>query len=94
MPNPKTGTVTFDIGRAVKEIAAGKVEYKTEKGGIVHVPIGRVSFDTQKLYENARVVLDSIIKAKPPTSKGKYLKKLSISSTMGVGIPVDVSEFS
>jgi large subunit ribosomal protein L1 len=94
MPNPKTGTVTFDIGRAVKEIAAGKVEYKTEKAGIVHVPIGRVSFDTEKLYENAKVVLESIIKAKPPTSKGRYLKKLSISSTMGVGIPVDVSEFS
>ena len=92
MPNPKSGTVTFDIGKAVKDIAAGKVDYKIEKGGIVHVPIGKVSFDNQKLIENAKAVLDSIIKAKPSTSKGKYLKKLSISSTMGVGISVDVSD--
>ena len=92
MPNPKTGTVTFDIGKAVKEIKAGKVDYKTEKAGIVHVPIGKVSFDSQKLYENAKTVLDAIIKAKPASSKGKYLKKLSVSSTMGTGISVDVSE--
>ena len=92
MPNPKTGTVTFDIGKAVKEIKAGKVDYKTEKAGIVHVPIGKVSFDSQKLYENAKTVLDAIIKAKPASSKGKYLKKLSVSSTMGTGVSVDVSE--
>lgn len=92
MPNPKSGTVTFDVGKAVKDIAAGKVDYKTEKAGVVHVPIGQVSFDSQKLIENAKTVLDSIIKAKPSTSKGKYLKKLSISSTMGVGVSVDVSE--
>ena len=92
MPNPKTGTVTFDIGKAVKEIKAGKVDYKTEKAGIVHVPIGKVSFDSQKLYENAKTVLDAIIKAKPASSKGKYLKKLSVSSTMGIGVSVDVSE--
>jgi large subunit ribosomal protein L1 len=91
MPNPKLGTVTFDIARAVKEIKAGKVEYKTEKAGIVHVPIGKVSFDNKKLSDNARTVIESIIKAKPATSKGKYLKKLSISSTMGPGIAVDVA---
>ncbi|MDZ4383776.1 MAG: 50S ribosomal protein L1 [Thermodesulfovibrionia bacterium] len=92
MPNPKTGTVTFDIGKAVKEIKAGKVDYKTEKAGIVHVSIGKVSFDSQKLYENAKTVLDAIIKAKPASSKGKYFKKLSVSSTMGIGVLVDVSE--
>lgn len=91
MPNPKTGTVTFDIGKAIKEVKAGKVDFKTEKSSIVHVSIGKVSFDTQKLIENARVVLEAILKAKPPTSKGTYLRKLSVSSTMGVGIPVDVS---
>jgi large subunit ribosomal protein L1 len=91
MPNPKLGTVTFDISRAVKEIKAGKVEYKAEKAGIIHVPIGKVSFDNQKLFDNAKAVADSIIKAKPATSKGKYLKKLSISSTMGPGVTVDIA---
>ena len=89
MPNPKLGTVTFDIARTVKEIKAGKVEYKAEKAGIVHVPIGKISFDTDKLLENAKSVINSIIKAKPATSKGKYLKKIYISSTMGPGIAVD-----
>jgi large subunit ribosomal protein L1 len=91
MPNPKLGTVTFDIARAVKEIKAGKVEYKAEKAGIVHVPIGKVSFDTQKLLNNTKAVIESIIKAKPATSKGKYLKRLSISSTMGPGITIDIA---
>ena len=91
MPNPKLGTVTFDISRAVKEIKAGKVEYKAEKAGIIHVPIGKVSFDNQKLFDNARAVVDSVVKAKPATSKGKYLKKISISSTMGPGVPVDIA---
>jgi len=91
MPNPKLGTVTFDIARAVKEIKAGKVEYKAEKAGIVHVPIGKVSFDTEKLLDNARTVINSIIKAKPATSKGKYLKKIAVSSTMGPGIAVDIA---
>jgi len=91
MPNPKLGTVTFDIARTVKEIKAGKVEYKAEKAGIVHVPIGKVSFDADKLLENARSVINSIIKAKPATSKGKYLKKMYISSTMGPGIAVDLA---
>jgi large subunit ribosomal protein L1 len=92
MPNPKSGTVSFDIGKAVKDIAAGKVDYRTEKAGVVHVPIGKVSFDSQKLLENARAVINSIIKAKPAASKGKYLKKLSIASTMGVGVKIDISD--
>ncbi len=91
MPNPKLGTVTFDIAKAVKEIKAGKVEFKSEKAGIVHVPIGKVSFDTQKLKENALAVIDSVLKAKPSTSKGRYLKKVSISSTMGPGITIDIA---
>jgi large subunit ribosomal protein L1 len=91
MPNPKLGTVTFDIAKAVKEIKAGKVEYKAEKAGIVHVPIGKTSFDARKLYDNAKVVIDSIVKAKPATSKGRYLKRVSVSSTMGPGISVDVA---
>jgi large subunit ribosomal protein L1 len=94
MPNPKLGTVTFDVAKAVKEIKAGKVEYKTEKAGIVHVPIGKVSFDAEKLLDNARVIIDAVVKAKPGTSKGKYLKKIALSSTMGPGIRVDVGKLS
>jgi len=94
MPNPKIGTVTFDLAKAVKEIKAGKVEYKTEKAGLIHVPIGKVSFDDQKLIENAMAVIDAIIKAKPPTSKGKYLKKVAVSSTMGPGVKVDVGRLA
>ena len=94
MPNPKLGTVTFDVAKAVKEIKAGKIEYKTEKAGIVHVPIGKVSFDADKLLDNARVVIDAVVKAKPGTSKGKYLKKLALSSTMGPGVRVDVGKLS
>lgn len=89
MPNPKLGTVTFDIAKAVKEIKSGKVEYKVDKTGIVHVPIGKVSFDKEKLYENAISVLKSVIRAKPPTSKGKYIKRVTLSSTMGIGVKVD-----
>ncbi|KJR42467.1 50S ribosomal protein L1 [Candidatus Magnetoovum chiemensis] len=91
MPNPKTGTVTFDITNAVKEIKAGKVDYKVEKAGIVHMPIGKISFDKAKLIENAKVAIDSLIKAKPPTSKGRYLKKLTLSSTMGPGLRIDIN---
>ncbi len=94
MPNPKLGTVTFDVGKAVKEIKAGKVEYRAEKAGVVQVPIGKVSFDEQKLIENAKAIIDSVNKAKPSTSKGKYVKKLSISSTMGPGLRVDPSSAS
>jgi len=91
MPNPKLGTVTFDVAKAVKDIKAGKVDYKVEKGGIIHAPIGKISFDIDKLAENARMVIASLIKAKPATSKGKYLKKVSISSTMGPGMAVDIT---
>ncbi len=91
MPNPKSGTVTFDVGKAIKDITAGKADYKTEKAGVVHVSIGKVSFDSDKLIENARTVIRAIEKAKPSSSKGKYLKKISISSTMGVGIPINVA---
>jgi len=91
MPNPKLGTVTFDVAKAVKDIKAGKVEYKTEKAGVVHVPIGKVSFDAGKLRENAKAIVESVNKAKPSTSKGKYVKGLYISSTMGPSIKVDVN---
>jgi large subunit ribosomal protein L1 len=91
MPNPKLGTVTFDIARTVKEIKSGKVEYKAEKAGIIHVPIGKASFDADKLVDNLKTIISSIMKAKPATSKGKYLKKISISSTMGPGIAVDLA---
>ena len=89
MPNPKTGTVTFDLTRAIKEIRQGKVEYRVEKAGIVHVSVGRVSFSPEQLAENASVVVDSIIKGKPASSKGKYIKSIIVSSTMGPGIPID-----
>jgi large subunit ribosomal protein L1 len=89
MPNPKTGTVTFDIAKAIKEIRAGKVEYRVEKAGIVHVPVGKASFDEQKLFENAKSVLESILKLKPSSSKGKYLRAVSVSTTMGPGIKMD-----
>lgn len=92
MPNPKLGTVTFDVGRAVKEAKGGKIEYRTDKGGVLHVPIGKLSFDREKLVENAMAVLKSIIKAKPPTSKGKYIKKVTLSSTMGPGLKINISE--
>jgi len=90
MPNPKLGTVTFEVAKAVKEIKAGKVEYRTEKAGVIHVPIGKISFDPKKLIDNAKVIIESVIKAKPATSKGKYLKKIHISSTMGPSVRVDV----
>ena len=89
MPNPKTGTVTFDVAKAVKDIRAGKVEYRVEKAGIVHVPVGKASFDEQKLIENTKAVLESIIKSKPSSSKGKYLKAVTVATTMGPGIKMD-----
>jgi large subunit ribosomal protein L1 len=91
MPNPKTGTVTFDLTRAVKEIKAGKVDYKVEKAGIVHMPVGKASFPLQQLIENVRAAMDSILKAKPQTSKGRYVKKITVSTTMGLGLRVDAS---
>jgi len=91
MPNPKSGTVTFDVGKAVRDITAGKADFRAEKAGVVHVSIGKASFESDKLVDNAITVIKSIEKAKPSTSKGKYMKKVSISSTMGVGVPVNVS---
>jgi large subunit ribosomal protein L1 len=90
MPNPKVGTVTFEISRAVSEAKSGKVEYRVEKAGIVHAPVGKVSFDVDRLKGNVVALMDALVKAKPATSKGTYLKKISISSTMGPGVNVDV----
>ena len=92
MPNPKTGTVTFEVAKAVKEIKAGKVEFRVDKTGIVHSPIGKVSFDAAKLAENAQALLAAVIKAKPAASKGKYVKKITLTSTMGPGIGIDLAE--
>jgi len=94
MPNPKVGTVTFDVDRAVKECKAGKVEYRVEKAGIVHAPVGKLSFDTDKLQENILALVEALVKAKPSAAKGTYIKKISLSSTMGPGISLDVSEVS
>jgi large subunit ribosomal protein L1 len=89
MPNPKTGTVTFEVGKAVAEIRKGRVEFKVEKAGIVQVAVGKVSFDIDKLYDNASAILESVIKAKPASCKGRYLKSATISSTMGPGVQLD-----
>ena len=89
MPNPKTGTVTVDVSKAVEEIKAGKVEYRVDKAGIVHVPIGKASFATENLLANAQALVSSVIKAKPVAAKGKYVKGISLSSTMGPGVRVD-----
>ncbi len=89
MPNPKTGTVTTDVAAAVKEIKAGKVEFRTDKTALVHVPVGKLSFDPQKLVDNAMTVISSVVKAKPSAAKGKYIKGVTLSSTMGPGIQLD-----
>ena len=89
MPNPKAGTVTMDVAKAVQEIKAGKIEYRLDKAGQIHAPIGKVSFDAEKLYENFKALMDAIIRAKPAAAKGVYLKNISISSTMGPGIRID-----
>ena len=89
MPNPKVGTVTFDLEKAIKEIKAGKVEFKVEKAGIVHVPVGKVSFGFDRLSENIKTILEVILRAKPPTSKGLYLRSIGLSTTMGPGIKID-----
>ena len=91
MPNPKTGTVTMNVAKAVEEVKAGKIDFKVEKNGIVHVSIGKVSFDSEKIYENAKEVIQHIIKIKPSSSKGNYLKSISMSSTMSPGIKVDTN---
>jgi len=89
MPNPKTGTVTFEVAKAVREIKAGKVEFRVDKTGIVHAPCGKIQFDEKRLYENARTLIEAVLRAKPPSSKGKYVKSISISSTMSPGVWVD-----
>jgi large subunit ribosomal protein L1 len=89
MPNPKTGTVTTDVASAVKEIKAGKVEFRTDKTALVHVPVGKLSFEPQKLVDNAMTVISSVVKAKPSAAKGKYIKGVTLSSTMGPGIQLD-----
>ena len=91
MPNPKTGTVTTDVVKAINEIKAGKVEYRVDKNGVVHAPCGKVSFGELKLTENIRALADSVAKAKPPAAKGKYVKSVTISSTMGPGVGVDLA---
>jgi large subunit ribosomal protein L1 len=94
MPNPKTGTVTVDVAKAVKEVKAGKVEFRVDKTGIIHAPVGKVSFETDKLVENAASLISAVIKAKPAVAKGKYVKHATICSTMGPGVSVDTTPFS
>ncbi len=94
MPNPKVGTVTMDLARAVKEQKAGKVEFRVEKAGIVHVPFGKASFDAQKLKDNFTAIMEIIFKAKPQTAKGVYIKNVTVSTTMGPGIKLDLAELS
>jgi len=93
MPNPKTGTVTFDVAKAVKEIKAGKVEYRVDKAGNIHVPIGKISFDSEKLVDNFTTIYETILKVKPAAAKGTYVKNVTVTSTMGPGIKVDPSTF-
>ncbi|MCY7784479.1 MULTISPECIES: 50S ribosomal protein L1 [unclassified Bacillus (in: firmicutes)] len=94
MPNPKTGTVTFEVEKAVNEIKAGKVEYRVDKAGNIHVPIGKVSFEDEKLVENFTTMYDTILKAKPAAAKGVYVKNVAVTSTMGPGVKVDASTFN
>ena len=91
MPNPKTGTVTFEVGKAVREIKAGKVEFRVDKTAIIHAPVGKVSFGAEKLLENAKTLIDMVIKAKPAAAKGRYVKSIALSSTMGPGVRVDLA---
>jgi large subunit ribosomal protein L1 len=92
MPNPKTGTVSMDIGKAVKEIKAGKLEFRVDKAGIVHVPVGKASFVPEHLIENARAVLLSVLRAKPASAKGNYVKGVTVTTTMGPGIKIDLAQ--
>ena len=94
MPNPKTGTVTFDVATAVRETKAGKVEYRVDKTGVIHVGIGKVSFEHDKLRENAQMLLDAVVKAKPSTAKGKYVKKVNLAATMGPGVLLDETAYA
>src|SRR5215204_289754 len=92
MPNPKTGTVSLDIGKAVREIKAGKLEFRVDKAGIVHVPVGRASFSAEQLLDNARVVLLTVLRAKPASAKGNYVKGVTVATTMGPGIKIDLAQ--
>ncbi len=92
MPNPKSGTVTWDVGKAVTELKKGKIEFRVDRAGNVHVPIGKVSFDVDKLYENAKAVIEAILRAKPPAAKGQYIKSITVSSTMGPGVKVEPNQ--
>jgi|SRR5579883_73474 large subunit ribosomal protein L1 len=92
MPNPKTGTVTADVAKAIKETKAGKVEFRVDKAGIVHCPVGKINFDAVKLSENAHAIIAAVVKAKPAAAKGKYVKKITLTSTMGPAITVDLAE--
>jgi large subunit ribosomal protein L1 len=94
MPNPKTGTVTQDVANAVKEVKAGKVEFRVDKTGVIHVPVGKINFETPKLIENASSLIQAVIKAKPAAAKGKYVKSVTICSTMGPGVHLDVTAFN
>ncbi|MDP9114044.1 MAG: 50S ribosomal protein L1 [Acidobacteriota bacterium] len=94
MPNPKTGTVTTDIANAVKEVKAGKVEFRVDKTGVIHVPVGKLSFDEQKLVENANSLLGAVVKAKPAAAKGKYVRSVTICSTMGPGVSLDTTPYN
>jgi len=94
MPNPKTGTVTTDIAQAVKEVKAGKVEFRVDKTGVIHVPVGKISFDEQKLVENATSLMSAVVKAKPAAAKGKYVRSVKLCSTMGPGVPLDTTPYN
>jgi large subunit ribosomal protein L1 len=94
MPNPKTGTVTVDVAQAVKEVKAGKVEFRVDKTGVIHVPVGKTSFASDKLLENATTLLNAVVKAKPAAAKGKYVRSVTICSTMGPGVPLDVTPYN
>jgi large subunit ribosomal protein L1 len=94
MPNPKTGTVTTDVTQAIKEIKAGKVEFRVDKTGVIHAPVGRVSFASEKLLENASTLIQAVVRAKPSAAKGKYVRSVTICSTMGPGVPLDVAVFN
>jgi large subunit ribosomal protein L1 len=94
MPNPKTGTVTTEVGKAIKEIKAGKVEFRVDKTGIIHSPVGKVSFAKDKLIENASSLIQAVLKAKPAAAKGKYVKTATVCSTMGPGVALDVTAFN
>lgn len=94
MPNPKTGTVTTDIAKAIREAKAGKVEFRVDKTGVIHAPVGKISFDAAKLLENASTLINAVVRAKPAVAKGKYVKSVTVCSTMGPGVPLDVTPYN